>query len=252
MEVLSVKKISKSIKNKQIINEISFDIEEGQIVGLLGPNGAGKTTTFYSILGLIKIDSGEVFLQGKDITTIPPHKRAEVGMSYLPQEPSIFRNLSVKSNILGVAEKNFLENSDLEDFYKKTIKEFGLEAIEDSMGFVLSGGQRRKVEIARCLASRPKLILLDEPFAGIDPLAIEDIKHVLENLSEKGISILITDHNLRETIDICNYSIVIKDGSILDKGEKDYLINSSLIKEEYFGRVFDWWRHIIKKRSLRF
>ena len=239
MEVLSVKKISKSIKNKQIINEISFDIEEGQIVGLLGPNGAGKTTTFYSILGLIKIDSGEVFLQGKDITTIPPHKRAEVGMSYLPQEPSIFRNLSVKSNILGVAEKNFLENSDLEDFYKKTIKEFGLEAIEDSMGFVLSGGQRRKVEIARCLASRPKLILLDEPFAGIDPLAIEDIKHVLENLSEKGISILITDHNLRETIDICNYSIVIKDGSILDKGEKDYLINSSLIKEEYFGRVFD-------------
>ena len=239
MEVLSVKKISKSIKNKQIINEISFDIAEGQIVGLLGPNGAGKTTTFYSILGLIKIDSGEVFLQGKDITTIPLHKRAEVGMSYLPQEPSIFRNLSVKSNILGVAEKNFLENSDLEDFYQRTIKEFGLEAIEDSMGFVLSGGQRRKVEIARCLASRPKLILLDEPFAGIDPIAIEDIKHVLENLSEKGISILITDHNLRETIDICNYSIVIKDGSILDKGEKDYLINSSFIKEEYFGRVFD-------------
>ena len=239
MEVLSVKKISKSIKNKQIINEISFDIAEGQIVGLLGPNGAGKTTTFYSILGLIKIDSGEVFLRDKDITIIPPHKRTEVGMSYLPQEPSIFRNLSVKSNILGVAEKNFLENSDLEDFYQRTIKEFGLEAIEDSMGFVLSGGQRRKVEIARCLASRPKLILLDEPFAGIDPIAIEDIKHVLENLSEKGISILITDHNLRETIDICNYSIVIKDGSILDKGEKDYLINSSFIKEEYFGRVFD-------------
>ena len=239
MEVLSVKKISKSIKNKQIINEISFDIAEGQIVGLLGPNGAGKTTTFYSILGLIKIDSGEVFLQDRDITIIPPHKRAEVGMSYLPQEPSIFRNLSVKSNILGVAEKNFLENSDLEDFYQRTIREFGLESIEDSMGYVLSGGQRRKVEIARCLASKPKLILLDEPFAGIDPLAIEDIKSVLKNLSDKGISILITDHNLRETMDICNYSIVIKDGSILDKGDKDYLINSSLIKEEYFGTVFD-------------
>jgi lipopolysaccharide export system ATP-binding protein len=239
MEVLSVKKISKSIKNKQIINEISFDIAEGQIVGLLGPNGAGKTTTFYSILGLIKIDSGEVFLQDRDITIIPPHKRAEVGMSYLPQEPSIFRNLSVKSNILGVAEKNFLENSDLEDFYQRTIREFGLEAIEDSMGYVLSGGQRRKVEIARCLASKPKLILLDEPFAGIDPIAIEDIKSVLKNLSNKGISILITDHNLRETMNICNYSIVIKDGSILDKGDKDYLINSSLIKEEYFGKVFD-------------
>ena len=239
MEVLSVKNISKSIKNKQIINNISFDISKGQIVGLLGPNGAGKTTTFYSILGLIKIDSGEVFLRDEDITTIPPHKRAEVGMSYLPQEPSIFRNLSVKSNILGVAERNFLKTEELEYFYQNTIKEFGLESIEDSMGYVLSGGQRRKVEIARCLASKPKLILLDEPFAGIDPLAIEDIKNVLKNLSDKGISILITDHNLRETIDICHYSIVIKDGSILDKGKKDYLINSSLIKEEYFGKVFD-------------
>ena len=239
MEVLSVKNISKSIKNKQIINNISFDISKGQIVGLLGPNGAGKTTTFYSILGLIKIDSGEVFLRDEDITTIPPHKRAEVGMSYLPQEPSIFRNLSVKSNILGVAERNFLKTEELEYFYQNTIKEFGLELIEDSMGYVLSGGQRRKVEIARCLASKPKLILLDEPFAGIDPLAIEDIKNVLKSLSDKGISILITDHNLRETIDICHYSIVIKDGSILDKGKKDYLINSSLIKEEYFGKVFD-------------
>lgn len=239
MEVLRVKNISKSIKNKQIINEISFNISEGQIVGLLGPNGAGKTTTFYSILGLIKIDSGEVFLDDKDITMTPPHKRAEVGMGYLPQEPSIFRNLSVKSNILGVAEKNFLKKEDLLNFYQNIIKEFDLESIVDSLGYLLSGGQRRKVEIARCLASKPKLILLDEPFAGIDPLAIEDIKNVLKNLSNKGISILITDHNLRETIDICNYSIVIKDGSILDKGEKDYLINSSLIKEEYFGTVFD-------------
>ena len=239
MDVLIVKNISKSIKNKQIISEISFNISEGQIVGLLGPNGAGKTTTFYSILGLIKIDSGEVFLENNNITMIPPHKRAEVGMSYLPQEPSIFRNLSVKSNILGVAEKNFLKKEELTDFYQNTIKEFGLESIEDSMGYVLSGGQRRKVEIARCLASKPKLILLDEPFAGIDPLAIDDIKNVLKSLSNKGISILITDHNLRETIDICNYSIVIKDGRVLDQGEKDYLINSSLIKEEYFGTVFD-------------
>jgi len=239
MDVLRVKNISKSIKNKQIISEISFNISEGQIVGLLGPNGAGKTTTFYSILGLIKIDSGEVFLENNNITMIPPHKRAEVGMSYLPQEPSIFRNLSVKSNILGVAEKNFLKKEELTDFYQNTIKEFGLESIEDSIGYVLSGGQRRKVEIARCLASKPKLILLDEPFAGIDPLAIDDIKNVLKSLSNKGISILITDHNLRETIDICNYSIVIKDGRVLDQGEKDYLINSSLIKEEYFGTVFD-------------
>ena len=239
MSVLSVKNLSKSIKNNLIIDDISFDIAKGQIVGLLGPNGAGKTTTFYSILGLIKVDSGKVFLQDKEITKMPPHSRAEVGMSYLPQEPSIFRNLSVKSNILGVAEKNFLDSEELKSFYTKTLKEFGLKDIEDSLGYVLSGGQRRKVEIARCLASKPKLILLDEPFAGIDPLAIEDIKNVLQRLSEKGISILITDHNLRETIDICDYSIVIKDGRILDKGEKNYLINSSLIKEEYFGRVFD-------------
>ena len=239
MVVLSVKNISKSIKNKQIIDDISFDISKGQIVGLLGPNGAGKTTTFYSILGLIEVDDGEVFLDDQKITKIPPHKRAKVGMSYLPQEPSIFRNLSVKSNILGVAESNFLDKKELEDFYNKTLIEFGLEDIEDSIGHILSGGQRRKVEIARCLASKPKLILLDEPFAGIDPLAIEDIKNVLQQLSDKGISILITDHNLRETIDICSYSIVIKDGRILDKGEKDYLTNSSLIREEYFGKVFD-------------
>tara|TARA_Y100001949_G_C15980878_1_gene328291 strand:+ start:101 stop:820 length:720 start_codon:yes stop_codon:yes gene_type:complete len=239
MSVLSVKNLSKSIKNNLIIDDISFDIAKGQIVGLLGPNGAGKTTTFYSILGLIKVDSGKVFLQDKEITKMPPHSRAAVGMSYLPQEPSVFRNLSVKSNILGVAEKNFLDSEELKSFYTKTLKEFGLMDIEDSLGYVLSGGQRRKVEIARCLASKPKLILLDEPFAGIDPLAIEDIKNVLQRLSEKGISILITDHNLRETIDICDYSIVIKDGRILDKGEKNYLINSSLIKEEYFGRVFD-------------
>ena len=239
MSVLSVKNLSKSIKNNLIIDDISFDIAKGQIVGLLGPNGAGKTTTFYSILGLIKVDSGKVFLQDKEITKMPPHSRAAVGMSYLPQEPSVFRNLSVKSNILGVAEKNFLNSEELKSFYTKTLKEFGLMDIEDSLGYVLSGGQRRKVEIARCLASKPKLILLDEPFAGIDPLAIEDIKNVLQRLSEKGISILITDHNLRETIDICDYSIVIKDGRILDKGEKNYLINSSLIKEEYFGRVFD-------------
>ena len=239
MSVLSVKNLSKSIKNNLIIDDISFDIAKGQIVGLLGPNGAGKTTTFYSILGLIKVDSGKVFLQDREITKMPPHSRAAVGMSYLPQEPSVFRNLSVKSNILGVAEKNFLDSEELKSFYIKTMKEFGLMDIEDSLGYVLSGGQRRKVEIARCLASKPKLILLDEPFAGIDPLAIEDIKNVLQSLSEKGISILITDHNLRETIDICDYSIVIKDGRILDKGEKNYLINSSLIKEEYFGRVFD-------------
>ena len=236
---LLIESLELTLSNRTVVKDLTLNVDPGEVVGLLGPNGAGKTTTFYSILGLIKVDSGKVFLQDKEITKMPPHSRAAVGMSYLPQEPSVFRNLSVKSNILGVAEKNFLDSEELKSFYIKTMKEFGLMDIEDSLGYVLSGGQRRKVEIARCLASKPKLILLDEPFAGIDPLAIEDIKSVLQSLSEKGISILITDHNLRETIDICDYSIVIKDGRILDKGEKNYLINSSLIKEEYFGRVFD-------------
>ena len=238
MEVLRVKNISKSIKNKQIINEISFDISEGQIVGLLGPNGAGKTTTFYSILGLIKIDSGEVFLDNKDITMIPPHKRAEVGMSYLPQEPSIFRNLSVKSNILGVAERNFLKKENLINFYQNTIKEFGLESIEDSMGYVLSGGQRRKVEIARTLASKPKIILLDEPFAGIDPIAIEDIKSVLIKLSKKNIGILITDHNVRETLSITDRSYLLFDGKILKSGTSEFLANDEEARRLYLGESF--------------
>ena len=238
MEVLRVKNISKSIKNKQIINEISFNISEGQIVGLLGPNGAGKTTTFYSILGLIKIDSGEVYLDDKNITMIPPHKRAEVGMSYLPQEPSIFRNLSVKSNILGVAEKNFLKKEDLLNFYQNTIKEFDLEPIVDSMGYVLSGGQRRKVEIARCLASKPKLILLDEPFAGIDPLAIEDIKNVLIKLLKRDIGILITDHNVRETLEICNKAAIISDGKVIAEGNKESLISNEIVENVYLGNMY--------------
>ena len=239
MSILKVKDISLSIKNKKIIDKISFNIDRGEIVGLLGPNGAGKTTTFYSILGLIKIDSGQVFLDGKEITKLPSHERASIGISYLPQEPSIFRNLSVKSNILGVAELNFSGNQEVESFYEKTLKEFGLSDIENSKGYVLSGGQRRKVEFARCLASRPKLILLDEPFSGIDPLAIVDIKKMLRDLSEKGICILITDHNIKETIEVCDFSIIIADGKILDKGKQEYLVNSKLVKEKYFGKVFD-------------
>jgi len=167
------------------------------------------------------------------------HLRSNLGLKYLPQEPSIFLNLTVMDNLYGLAELSFKSKADIKKFIDTSIEEFDLSDILNLKGRQLSGGQRRKVEIARCLASKPKLILLDEPFAGIDPLAIEDIKNVLKSLADKGICILITDHNLRETIDICNYSIVIKDGSILDKGEKDYLINSSLIKEEYFGTVFD-------------
>ena len=237
--MLDIKNISKNINDKQIIKNINFQVNKGFIYGLLGPNGAGKTTIFYIIAGLIKCTSGEVILSNNNITNLAMHKRSNMGIKYLPQEPSIFQNLSVIENLSGLAELSLNGQKDIKHFVEKSMEEFGLEKISKLKGRQLSGGQRRKVEIARTLASNPKIILLDEPFAGIDPLAIEDIKNVLKNLSNKGISILITDHNLREIIDICNYSIVIKDGSILDKGDKDYLINSSLIKEEYFGKVFD-------------
>ena len=238
MEVLSVRNISKSIKNRQIINKISFDISKGQIVGLLGPNGAGKTTTFYSILGLVGIDNGEIYINEKDVTRMPSYKRAEAGISYLPQEPSIFRNLSVKSNILGVAEKNFSKKDDLKNFYQNILIDFGLEQIENSMGFVLSGGQRRKVEIARCLASKPKLILLDEPFAGIDPLAVNDLKKLILKLSSDGVGILITDHNVRETLLITNKSYVLSEGKILANGSSSELADNPIVKKYYLGDNF--------------
>ena len=237
--MLNVTDISKSIKGKKIVSKVSFEINKSDIFGLLGPNGAGKTSTFYIIAGLMNPDDGKITLSNKDISKLPMHKRSKLGIKYLPQEPSIFQNLTVYENLLGLAELSFKNKKDITDFVSNSIEEFGLSDITQLKGRQLSGGQRRKVEIARTLAAKPKIILLDEPFAGIDPLAIEDIKSVLKSLSAKGISILITDHNLRETMDVCNYSIVIKNGSILDKGEKDYLVNSSLIKKEYFGKVFD-------------
>ena len=237
--MLDVKDISKSIKGRKIVSKVNIEINKSDIFGLLGPNGAGKTSTFYIIAGLMNPDDGKIILSNKDISKLPMHKRSKLGIKYLPQEPSIFQNLTVYENLLGLAELSFKNNKDITDFVSSSIEEFGLSDITQLKGRQLSGGQRRKVEIARTLAAKPKIILLDEPFAGIDPLAIEDIKSVLKSLSAKGISILITDHNLRETMDVCNYSIVIKNGSILDKGEKDYLVNSSLIKKEYFGKVFD-------------
>ena len=238
-ESLCLANVEKTLGSKKILSDVSFSISENEIVGLLGPNGAGKTTAFYIAAGLVFPDHGKVFINNIDVTKDPMHVRSDKGLGYLPQEASIFPDLSVENNLMGIAELSNGDKDQAINMIKKIIDEFDLKNILQVKGRMLSGGQRRKVEIARCLASKPKLILLDEPFAGIDPLAIEDIKNVLKNLSNKGISILITDHNLRETIDICNYSIVIKDGSILDKGEKDYLINSSLIKEEYFGTVFD-------------
>ena len=236
--MLEIKKISKSIKDKTILNEINIRVDSGNICGLLGPNGAGKTTTFYIIAGLISCESGEINFLNQDISKLPMHKRSKLGIKYLPQEPSIFQNLSVYENLLGLAEMSFNNKKDIKNFINKSIDEFDLSEICDLKGRQLSGGQRRKVEIARTLAAEPKIILLDEPFAGIDPIAIEDIKNVLKKLSDKNIGILITDHNVRETLEICNEAAIINNGEIIAQGVKEELINNELVKKVYIGDMY--------------
>ena len=236
--MLNVKDISKSIKGKKIVSKVSIEIHESDIFGLLGPNGAGKTTTFYIIAGLMNPDDGEIKLSNQDILKLPMHKRSKLGIKYLPQEPSVFQNLTVYENLFGLAELSFKNNKDITDFVSSSIEEFGLSDITQLKGRQLSGGQRRKVEIARTLAAKPKIILLDEPFAGIDPIAIEDIKKVLKKLSGKGIGILITDHNVRETLEICNQAAIISNGEIISKGTKEKLISDKLVKEVYLGNMY--------------
>jgi len=236
--MLSIQNINKTIKDKNIIDNISFDVPSGCISGLLGPNGAGKTTTFYIIAGLIKADKGDIFLADKNVSNSAMHKRSKLGIKYLPQEPSIFQNLSVYENLLGLAELSFKTKEDIENFITKSIDEFNLSEILNHKGRQLSGGQRRKVEIARTLAANPKIILLDEPFAGIDPIAIDEIKQVLIKLKNKNIGILITDHNVREALEICDNAIVINNGSIIAKGNKNSLINDEIVKKVYLGDMY--------------
>jgi lipopolysaccharide export system ATP-binding protein len=236
--MLNLNKISKSIKDKIIVNDISFEINEGSINGLLGPNGAGKTTTFYLIAGLIPLDSGEIIYNNQNISNLPMHKRSNIGIKYLPQEPSIFQNLTVRENLYGLAEISLKEKNKIDKFMDQSIEEFSLQDVLDQKGRQLSGGQRRKVEIARTLAASPKIILLDEPFAGIDPIAIDDIKNVLKGLKNKGIAILITDHNVREALDICDNAIVINNGQVIAKGAKEELTKNELVKKVYLGNMY--------------
>jgi lipopolysaccharide export system ATP-binding protein len=235
--MLKVKNISKSINNKKIINDISFSISAGNIYGLLGPNGAGKTTTFYTIAGLIKSDEGKIFLGNDDLTKLPMHERSKLGIKYLPQEPSIFLDLTVKDNLLGLAELSYDSEQEIKNFLDESIENFGLQDILESKGRQLSGGQRRKVEIARTLAD-PKIILLDEPFAGIDPIAIEEIQKILQLVAKGNVGILITDHNVREALDICFESIVINQGEVIANGTKEDLITNELVKKVYIGKMY--------------
>ena len=236
--MLKINNISKTFKDKKVVSEISFELSPGDIYGLLGPNGAGKTTTFYIIAGLLSSDEGQIMLSDEDISTIPMHQRSKRGIKYLPQEPSIFQNLSVYENLYGLAELSFNNKKDIDVFIDNSMEEFNLSKISDLKGRQLSGGQRRKVEIARTLAADPKIILLDEPFAGIDPIAIEDIKSVLTKLLKRNIGILITDHNVRETLEICNKAAIISDGKIIAEGNKESLISNEMVKKVYLGTMY--------------
>ncbi len=237
--MLSVHKISKNIKDKKILNDVSFSVDFGHICGLLGPNGAGKTSSFYIIAGLTTSNGGQIKLAGEDVTNMPMHKRSKLGIKYLPQEPSIFQNLTVYENLLGLAELTFSSKSKIKNFIEESIEEFSLKNICDLKGRQLSGGQRRKVEIARTLVSDPRMILLDEPFAGIDPIAIEDIKSVLKKLKSRNIGILITDHNVRETLELCDSAAIINSGEIIAHGTKEELIANKKVREVYLGNMYN-------------
>ena len=236
--VLEVKNIHKTYARREVVNDVSFAVKAGEIVGLLGPNGAGKTTCFYITCGLVRSNKGEVFLNHKNIGHMPMHKRANLGLGYLPQEPSIFRKLSVEDNIMAVLELNKSLSAKLRKHrLEKLLSEFNVEHVRHIKGITLSGGERRRVEIARSLAMDPKFILLDEPFAGIDPISVGNIQEIIYQLRDQGIGILITDHNYREMLDTCNYSYVLHSGKIIAQGGKESILTNDDVKKVYLGET---------------
>jgi lipopolysaccharide export system ATP-binding protein len=238
--ILEIQDLEKKYGKKRVVKGISFSMESGQVIGLLGPNGAGKTTTFYMIVGFIKSNAGNIKLDEKIITKLPMFERARLGLSYLPQEPSIFRKLSVEDNIMLVLEEQTnLSKSEKIEKRDYLLEEFGLLNLRKQPGFTLSGGERRRTEIARALATNPNFLLLDEPFAGIDPKAVSDIKTVIQELASKGIGILLTDHNVRDTLSITTCSHIINEGTILVSGKKEELLANEIAKDIYFGSAFE-------------
>jgi lipopolysaccharide export system ATP-binding protein len=238
MTVLKIDSISKTYKKRTVVNGASFQIQSGQVVGLLGPNGAGKTTSFYMVVGLVQPDNGHIMLGTQDITELPMHKRARVGLSYLAQEPSIFRKLTVADNILVALEAYGYDGAKKSERLETLLNEFRISHIRDSFGFSLSGGERRRVEIARALGCEPQFLLLDEPFAGIDPIAVADIQNIIRELKAKGLGVLITDHNVRETLGICDYAYIMKDGQIQVSGMANEIAQSEVAKKFYLGENF--------------
>ena len=238
MNELVVKNLRKQYKKRTVVQDISLSIKSGEIVGLLGPNGAGKTTSFYMIVGLVPLDSGQIILNGKDVSRMPIHQRAHMGISYLPQEASIFRKLTAVDNIRAILELQNLSENEVKTRLEELLEELHITHIKDTLAVSLSGGERRRVEIARCLASNPSFILLDEPFAGIDPIAVLDIQKTIKFLAEKGIGILITDHNVRETLGTCDHAYIVNEGHIFASRSPAEIVENDDVRKVYLGKNF--------------
>lgn len=237
--VLSMRHLGKCYGQRWVVEDVSFEIEQGQVVGILGPNGAGKTTSFYMVIGLVPMDKGQVILGDQDISKNAMHERAAKGIGYLPQEASIFRKLTVEQNIMAILQtRKDLTQTEQRQQLEKLMADFHLEHVRHSLGMSVSGGERRRCEIARCLASNPKFILLDEPFAGVDPISVSDIMQVIETLRERGIGVLITDHNVRETLSICQKAYIVSEGKVIAQGNKDEILFNELVRKVYLGQDF--------------
>ena len=237
---LVVNKLRKTLSQKQIVRDVSLKLERGKTIGLLGPNGAGKTTTFYMIMGLIDCDGGEILLDDIHLTSLPMYKRAKLGIGFLPQQPSIFRGMSVEDNLLSILETQNLPKDQKQNMLEELLTEFSLTHLRRAMPHMLSGGERRRTEIARCLCSDPSIILMDEPTAGVDPIGIDDIKVLIKQLMNKNIGVLITDHNVREVLDICDYSYVMHSGEIIAEGESDIILGNKEARKFYLGDSFKY------------
>lgn len=239
MATLKAKKLAKSYKGRWVVRDVSLHVESGEVVGLLGPNGAGKTTCFYMIVGLVRAERGKIFVGDDDITRLPMHGRARKGLGYLPQEASIFRKLTVANNIMAILQtRKDLKRKQRKEKMESLLQEFHITHIRDGRGMALSGGERRRVEIARALATEPLFILLDEPFAGVDPISVNEIKSIVNHLKAKGIGVLITDHNVRETLDICDRAYIVSEGSIIAEGKPESILENELVREVYLGHQF--------------
>ncbi len=239
MSILSAQDISKSFKLRKVVKNLSLEITSGEVVGLLGPNGAGKTTAFYMIVGLISADSGTILLDGQDLTAQPMHRRAKLGLGYLPQEASIFRKLTVEQNVLAILEtRDDLDLAGRQEELETLLDELHVGHVRNSLGISLSGGERRRVEIARALAANPLFVLLDEPFAGVDPISVLDLQRIIRHLCERDIGVLITDHNVRETLGICGRAYILSDGSLIASGSPEDILENHHVREVYLGQEF--------------